>query len=85
MVTVMRYIAAVLVVVLAAFIGCDQAEKASNYVDSGIEWYEKGEFDLFEVLILQATALEAKRQLTRLIIDEKRQAALYNQAVGMLP
>ena len=51
----------------------------------GLSAYEKGEFDLFELLKLQATALEAKRQLTRLLIDEKRQAALYNQAVGILP
>jgi outer membrane protein TolC len=51
----------------------------------GLSAYEKGEFDLFDLLKLQATALEAKRQLTRLMIDEKRQAALYNQAVGILP
>jgi len=51
----------------------------------GISAYEKGELDLFDLLKLQATALDAKRQVTRLIIDEKRQAALYNQAVGILP
>ena len=51
----------------------------------GLSAYEKGELDLFDLLKLQATALEAKRQLTRLMIDEKRQAALYNQAVGILP
>lgn len=51
----------------------------------GLSAYEKGELDLFDLLKLQATALEAKRQVTRLMIDEKRQAALYNQAVGILP
>jgi outer membrane protein TolC len=47
--------------------------------------YEKGELDLFDLLKLQATALEARRQVTRLLIDEKRETALYNQAVGILP
>lgn len=51
----------------------------------GLSAYEKGELDLFDLLKLQATALEAKRQVTRLMIDEKRQAAFYNQAVGILP
>lgn len=51
----------------------------------GLSAYEKGEIDLFDLLKLQATALAAKRQVTRLIIDEKRQTALYNQAVGILP
>jgi len=51
----------------------------------GLSAYEKGELNLFDLLKLQATALDAKRQVTRLIIDEKRQAALYNQAVGILP
>lgn len=51
----------------------------------GLSAYEKGEIDLFDLLKLQATALDAKRQVTRLMIDEKRQAAFYNQAVGILP
>ncbi len=51
----------------------------------GLSAFEKGEIDLFDLLILQATALDAQRQVTRLIIDEKRQTALYNQAVGILP
>ena len=51
----------------------------------GLSAYEKGELNLFDLLKLQATALDAKRQVTRLIIDEKRQAAFYNQAVGIIP
>lgn len=51
----------------------------------GLSAYEKGELDLFNLLKLQATALDAKRQVTRLMIDEKRQAAFYNQAVGIFP
>jgi len=51
----------------------------------GLSAYEVGELDLFDLLKLQATALDAKRQVTRLIIDEKRQTAFYNQAVGILP
>ncbi len=47
--------------------------------------YEKGELELIDLLKMQATVLAAKRQVTRLIIDEKRQTALYNQAVGQLP
>jgi outer membrane protein TolC len=47
--------------------------------------YEKGELELIDLLKVQSTAIAAKRQVTRLLIDEKRQTALYNQAVGKLP
>ena len=47
--------------------------------------YEKGELDLIDLLKTQATANTARRQVSRLKIDEKRQTALYNQAVGKTP
>lgn len=47
--------------------------------------YEKGEFELIDFLKIQASAIAARRQLTNLAIDEKRQTALYNHAVGELP
>ena len=47
--------------------------------------YEKGEIELIDLLKVQATAIAARRQVSRLLIDEKRQTALYNQAVGELP
>jgi outer membrane protein TolC len=47
--------------------------------------YEKGEIELIDLLKVQATAIAARRQVSRLLIDEKRQTALYNQAVGDLP
>ena len=47
--------------------------------------YEKGEIELIDLLKVQATAIAARRQVSRLLIDEKRQTALYNQAVGDIP
>jgi cobalt-zinc-cadmium efflux system outer membrane protein len=47
--------------------------------------YEKGEFELIDLLKVQASAIAARRQVARLEIDEKRQTAFYNQAVGQLP
>jgi outer membrane protein TolC len=47
--------------------------------------YEKGELELIDLLRMQASAIAAKRQVMRLKIDEKRQTALYNQAVGNTP
>ena len=63
----------------------DRMKLVEQHQVMGLSAYEKGEIDLFDLLKLQTTALDAKRQVTRLIIDEKRQAALYNQAVGILP
>jgi outer membrane protein TolC len=47
--------------------------------------YEKGELDLIDLIKLQSTTISAKRQVTLLQIDEKRQTAFYNQAVGDFP
>lgn len=47
--------------------------------------YEKGELELIDLLKVQASAIAATRQVARLQIDEKRQTAFYNQAVGKLP
>lgn len=47
--------------------------------------YEKGELEIINLLKIQNEALAAKRQMTSLIIGEKRQTSLYNQAVGELP
>lgn len=58
---------------------------AERHQAMGESAYEKGELELIDLLKVQATAIAAKRQATRLIIDEKRQTALYNQAVGKLP
>jgi hypothetical protein len=44
--------------------------------------YEKGEIELMDLLRMQATTIEARRQATRLEIEKKRQTAFYNQAVG---
>jgi outer membrane protein TolC len=46
--------------------------------------YEKGEIELMDLLRIQATTIEARQLATRLEIEEKRQTALYNQAVGEL-
>lgn len=58
---------------------------AERHQAMGESAYEKGELELIDLLKVQATAIAAKRQVTRLRIDEKRQTALYNQAVGKLP
>ena len=47
--------------------------------------YEKGEIELVDLLRMQATTVAARRQVSRLTIDEKRQTARYNQAVGDYP
>ncbi|MCB1845422.1 MAG: TolC family protein, partial [Halioglobus sp.] len=40
--------------------------------------YEKGEIELLDLLKVQATSIAARRQLDRLMIEEKRQTAFYN-------
>ena len=47
--------------------------------------YEKGEIELLDLLKIRETAIAARRLVARLEIEEKRQTALYNQAVGDLP
>ena len=58
---------------------------AERHQEMSVSAYEKGELELIDLLKVQTTAIAAKRQVTRLVIDEKRQTALYNQAVGKLP
>jgi len=58
---------------------------AERHQEMSVSAYEKGELELIDLLKVQTTAIAAKRQVTRLMIDEKRQTALYNQAVGKLP
>jgi outer membrane protein TolC len=60
-------------------------EFAERHQAMGELAYEKGEIELIDLLKMQATAIAARRQVSRLLIDEKRQTALYNQAVGDLP
>jgi len=47
--------------------------------------YEKGELELIDFLKLQTNAIAAQRALARLQIEQSRQIAFYNQAVGVLP
>jgi outer membrane protein TolC len=47
--------------------------------------YEKGELGILDLLRIQAVTIAAKRQVTGLAIDQRRQTALYNQAVGDIP
>ena len=47
--------------------------------------YERGEIELIDLLKIKETAIAARRHAMQLQIDEKRQMALYNQAVGELP
>ena len=63
----------------------DRLALAERHQAMGELAYEKGELDLIDLLKLQTTTIAAKRQVTRLQIDEKRQTAFYNQAVGVLP
>ena len=60
-------------------------ELAERHQAMGESAYEKGEIELIDFLRMQATTIAARRQATGLIIDEKRQTARYNQAVGVLP
>lgn len=47
--------------------------------------YEKGELGILDLLRIQAVTIAAKRQVAGLTIDQRRQTALYNQAVGEIP
>jgi cobalt-zinc-cadmium efflux system outer membrane protein len=58
---------------------------AERYRQMAASGYEKGEIDLVDLLRSQANEVEARRQVTRLLIERNRQTALYNQAVGELP
>jgi len=63
----------------------ERTDLADRHQAMGISAYEKGELELIDLLKVQSTAIAARRQVTRLLIDEKRQTALYNQAVGVIP
>jgi cobalt-zinc-cadmium efflux system outer membrane protein len=63
----------------------ERLELAQRHQAMGEIAYEKGEIELIDLLKIQTTTIAARRQVTRLVIDEKRQTALYNQAVGQLP
>ena len=63
----------------------ERMKLAERHQAMGESAYEKGELELIDLLKMQATAIAAKRQLTHLMINEKKQTALYNQAVGKLP
>jgi outer membrane protein TolC len=60
-------------------------EIAERHQEMGEMAYEKGEIELLDLLKIKDTAIAARRHVMRLQIDEKRQTALYNQAVGELP
>ena len=62
-----------------------QADLAERQQRMGLLAYEKGEIELIELLRLQGMALAAQRRSRRLAIEENRQIAFYNQAVGELP
>ncbi len=62
-----------------------QTELADRQQRMGPLAYEKGEIELVELLRLQGMALAARRRSRRLAIEENRQIAFYNQAVGELP
>jgi len=63
----------------------ERLDLAQRYLTLSNSAYEKGELEMIDLLKVQATAIAAKRQVTRLVIDEKRQTARYNHAVGVLP
>lgn len=63
----------------------ERMDLAERHQAMGESAYEKGELELIDLLKVQATAIAARRQVTRLQIEQKRQTAFYNQAVGKLP
>lgn len=66
-------------------VASERRDLAERHQAMGESAYEKGEFELIDLLKVQSSASAAKRQVTRLTIDEKRQTAFYNQAVGKSP
>jgi len=62
----------------------ERLDLARRHEAMGEMAYEKGEIELMDLLRMQATTIEARRQATRLEIEKKRQTALYNQAVGVV-
>ena len=62
-----------------------RVEIVERHAGMGDLAYERGEIELIDLLKIKETAIAARRHAKRLQIDEKRQMALYNQAVGELP
>jgi outer membrane protein TolC len=58
---------------------------AQRHRAMGESAYEKGEIELLDLLKIRESAITARRRVMQLQIDEKRQTARYNQAVGDLP
>ena len=63
----------------------ERLDLAERHEAMGESAYEKGEIELMDLLRMQATTIDARRQATRLQIEQNRQTALYNQAVGESP
>ena len=62
-----------------------RSELAQRSYQMGESAYSKGELNLIELLNLRTAFLDAQVQALRFDTEEKRQTALYNQAVGVLP
>lgn len=62
-----------------------RAELAARHYEMAERAHAQGELDLMDLLRLQQSAFAAKRALRRLEIEESRQIAAYNQAVGENP
>jgi hypothetical protein len=62
-----------------------RAELAARHYEMAEHAHAQGELDLMDLLRLQQSAFAAKRALRRLEIEESRQIAAYNQAVGESP
>ena len=62
-----------------------RAELSEQGFRIGESAYAKGELSLIELLTLQRVLLDARRQALQFEIEERRQTALYNQALGVMP
>ena len=63
----------------------NRSELAERSYRMGESAYSKGELGLIALLNLRSVSLDARLQALRFDIEEKRQTALYNQAVGVMP
>lgn len=66
-------------------VATERASLAERQYTMGLSAYEKGELGLIDLLRLRTVSLSAMRQVSALSIEENRQIAFYNQAVGELP
>lgn len=62
-----------------------RSELASRQYTLGQKAYQQGELGLMDLLRLQHTSFAATRAVMRLVTNQQRHTALYNQAVGDLP